>query len=132
MAKTIERLSVERWVEIRPAVYGEEKWDLITAARGFVYPSRWEAFGNSAAEAAALGVPVLTGTYPLGLHLSDSDAGIAASPDPESLAEGLVRIGDPSSAKLGERAREVMRAFSWTDVGASWGRQLGDLVTTSR
>lgn len=125
------QLDLERWVDIQPGVYGSEKWRLMESARAFLYPSRWEAFGNSAAEAASIGVPVLTGKYPLGKYLARRNAAIAAAPDPASLAQGILRVMAPEAAELGANAQTVMRSFSWPSVAASWGEQLTRLASSA-
>lgn len=120
----VEQLDLGRWVEIRPAIYGREKFELMASARGFLYPSLFEAFGNSAAEAASLGVPVLTGTYPLGRYLAERDAGIAVAGDPEAIAEGLAELQGPSASRLGANARDAMIPFTWDSVAEAWASQL--------
>jgi glycosyltransferase involved in cell wall biosynthesis len=67
-------------------VQGPAKDRLTAQAAGFVYPSRWEGFGNAPAEAAALGVPVLTTPYPPGCFLAERDAAIVAEPTPDAQA----------------------------------------------
>lgn len=126
--RAVQRLSLERWVDICPPIYGRAKFELMASAKGFLYPSLFEAFGNSAAEAASLGVPVLTGTYPLGQYLASQNAGLAVSVDPEALAEGLLQLTDSAAGELGPRAREAMRPFSWTSVAEAWGSQLMGLT----
>jgi glycosyltransferase involved in cell wall biosynthesis len=120
----IRRLGLASWVDVRPPIYGRTKFEIMAAARGFLYPSLFEAFGNSAAEAAALGVPVLTGEYPLGQYLDDHDAGIAVPGEPDAIAEGLEMLLQPSAGRLGANAVKAMTPFSWTAVGEAWGSQL--------
>lgn len=127
-ADQINRLSLQKWITVGPAAYGSDKWELLTTSRGLLYPSRWEAFGNSVAEAAALGVPVLTGMYPLGRYLSEREAAIAVSVDPESLAEGIRHLELPSAAKAGRNAAAVIADFSWPRVSQTWGERLRELV----
>jgi glycosyltransferase involved in cell wall biosynthesis len=43
-------------------VSGEEKWELLWSAEGFLFPSLYEGFGLPVLEAQAVGVPVLTST----------------------------------------------------------------------
>lgn len=120
----VRALNLQRWVEVRPPIYGREKFELMAAARGFVYPSLFEAFGNSAAEAASLGVPVLTGEYPLGEYLRSKDAGLLVAPDPDEMAAGLSRLLEPSAADLGVNARPAMARFTWEAVAEAWATQL--------
>ena len=127
-AATVERLGLSSWVEVRPPVYGRAKFELMASALGFVYPSLFEAFGNSVAEAASLGVPVLTGRYPLGRYLEARGAGIAVEPNPESMVAGLETLIKPESARLGWSARQAMRPFTWDAVARAWAQQLLTLV----
>ena len=120
----VRELGLQRWVEVRAPVYGREKFELMASARGFLYPSLFEAFGNSAAEAASLGVPVLAGQYPLGEYLRSRDAGLVVAPDPEDMATGLSRLLEPSAARLGANARPAMSGFTWEAVAQSWATQL--------
>ena len=88
--RLVASLGLEDRVVIGEHLSGDEKWEAFVGARAFVYPSRWEAFGNSTAEAAALGVPTLVTPYPLGEHLAEpGGAAMLAAPDPVALAEGL-------------------------------------------
>lgn len=125
----VEQLDLGRWVEIRPAIYGREKFELMASAKGFLYPSLFEAFGNSAAEAASLGVPVLTGTYPLGRYLAERDAGIAVDGEPEAIAEGLAELQGSSASRLGANARDAMTPFTWDSVAEAWASQLPSSAT---
>ncbi len=125
----IDELDVGDRVLIGPPAYGEEKWRLITSAVGFVYPSRWEGFGNSLAEAAALGVPCLATPYPLGRHLAARDAVILAEADVASLARGLERLSSPQAATVGARAAAAVRDdLTWDAVATRWLEQAAALV----
>lgn len=122
--EAITRLGLDPWVSIRAPIHGRAKYELMASARAFVYPSSFEAFGNSAAEAASLGVPVLTGNYPLGRYLAENRAGIAVAPAPRDMAIGLKAIQGQDAARLGANARVVMRRFTWDAVAQEWASQL--------
>jgi glycosyltransferase involved in cell wall biosynthesis len=129
LAELVARLGVEPWVQIGPPVHGPDKDRLMAAAGGFVYPSRWEAFGNAPAEAAALGVPVLATPYPLGRFLAEHDAAIVAEPSPQALADGLLALRGPHAEEIGRNAaRVVQQAFRWEDVARSWLEQARTLL----
>ena len=129
VAEMVNAMGLDEWVRIGDAVYGRDKFDLLSRASGFVYPSRWEAFGNSVAEAAALGVPVLTTTYPLGLYLAERSAGVAKQPEPAALATGISEITGPTSARMGSNARRVAaEELSWDAVVRSWLSQVEQLL----
>jgi glycosyltransferase involved in cell wall biosynthesis len=117
----VDRLDLTGSVTIGPAVYGDDKWRLVTAATGLVYPSRWEGFGNSLAEAAALGVPTLATPYPLARSLADRGGCLVVDPTPEAIAAGLVRLGGPDSADVGANAaRFVTEELTWDAVARRW------------
>jgi glycosyltransferase involved in cell wall biosynthesis len=125
----VRDLELEGWVTIGEPVRGAEKWDLLARARGFAYPSRWEAFGNAVAEAAAAGVPTLTTPYPLGRYLGDRGAALVVEPTPDALADGLRRLLAPEAAELGWRARTIVRLeFAWDRVARSWLQQVERLL----
>jgi glycosyltransferase involved in cell wall biosynthesis len=127
----IERLNLGAEVSVEGPVYGRDKWDLLAAARGFVYPSRWEGFGNSVAEAVSIGVPTVTTHYPLGQHLASQGGAILAAPSPEGLAGGLEKLSGPDAPQVGSKGSAIVRSeMSWDNVTSVWRRQLLDLAGT--
>jgi glycosyltransferase involved in cell wall biosynthesis len=118
-------LDLEGHVDIGPPVYDDDKWTLLASSLGLVYPSRWEWFGNSLAEAAALGVPTLATPYPLALYLAERHACTVVEAEPAALAEGLrslLRI----AARRGASApvTEVADYLDWSAVARQWLDQL--------
>ncbi|MDQ1511019.1 MAG: hypothetical protein QOG50_2863 [Actinomycetota bacterium] len=127
MVALVRDLHLEEWVSVEPPLYGDEKWSALRSASGFVYPSRWEGFGNSVAEAASLGVPLLVTPYPFGRLLHRRGGAVLALPTVEGLAEGLQAVG--GAAALGARAQQiVLDEMSWDAVGQSWLAQAKALV----
>jgi glycosyltransferase involved in cell wall biosynthesis len=127
MTALVRELQLEDWVSIEPPLYGDEKWAALQHSTGFVYPSRWEGFGNSVAEAASLGVPLLVTPYPFGRLLHRKGGAVLALPTVEGLAEGLQAVG--GAAALGARAQEiVLDEMSWDCVGRTWLDQAEALV----
>jgi glycosyltransferase involved in cell wall biosynthesis len=125
----IRALGLARWITVGDPAYDQEKYELMKRAAGFVYPSRWEAFGNSVAEAAAIGVPTLTTPYPLGQHLAARNAGIVANPTPASLADGFQRLLGEDARAVGRRASKVVRTeFTWEGTARSWLRQVQEVL----
>jgi glycosyltransferase involved in cell wall biosynthesis len=125
----IERLQLGDHVSVEPAVYGRDKWDLLASAKGFVYPSRWEGFGNSVAEAVSIGVPTVTTHYPLGRHLATQGGAFLAAPSAEGLAGGLEKLSSPDAPQVGSKGRALVRSeMSWDNVTSVWRRQLLDLA----
>ena len=128
-ARTVAELGLGEWVEVGEPVYGPEKWGLIARAEAFVYPSRWEAFGNSTAEAVAAGVPTLATPYPLGRFLARRGAAVLAGGTPAALADGLRRVRAPGAGETGRRGARIAREeLSWDRVAQRWLEQAGALV----
>jgi glycosyltransferase involved in cell wall biosynthesis len=122
-------LGVEDSVVIGPPVYGDEKWRLLSEASAFAYPSRWEAFGNSAAEAVGLGVPTLVAPYPLGCYLASRGGAVLANPTPRDLAGGIEMVLSSDAARIASTGAHLISSeFNWTDVSGSWLRQMEALV----
>lgn len=124
----VRELQLGDHIKIGSPVYDDEKWQLMQKAAGFVYPSRWEAFGNSTAEAAALGLPILVTAYPLGRYLAEHEAAILAETNVAGLADGLRRLRGSDASSVGARAATlVRRSFTWDAVAEDWLTQLAAL-----
>lgn len=129
VTRLVRELELGDRVVIGEPVYGDDKWRAFTTATGFAYPSRWEGFGNSTAEAAALGVPTLVTPYPLGVHLAQRGGAILADADVAALAAGLQRLGSPEAATVGARAAEIVtEELTWDAVARRWLEQATALL----
>lgn len=127
--RMVAELGLERWITIGEAVYEEEKYELLAHAVGFVYPSRWEAFGNAPAEACSVGLPTVVTPYPLGRHLASRDGAILVEPTPGGLAEGIRALRASDATSIGRRGREVVRGeLAWASVVESWLEQVEALI----
>jgi len=127
--RLIGTLGLDPWVMIGDAVHGQAKWALLSRASGFVYPSRWEGFGNSVAEAVSIGVPTLVTPYPLGRHLASRGGAIIAEPTADALAAGLQALSAQRAAEVAAAGARVMRAeMSWDAVARSWLAQTEALL----
>ncbi|MDP9220263.1 MAG: glycosyltransferase [Actinomycetota bacterium] len=125
----IDTMGLRDWVSMRPPVHGAEKYEVLSKAKAFVYPSRWEAFGNSVVEAACLGVPLAVTQYPLGSYLAKRSAAVQGSASPSGVADALHRIAQPDSGKVGARAREIAHHdFAWDTVAKAWITQVEALL----
>lgn len=129
VADMINTLGLADWVSIRPPVHGDVKYDVLSKARGFVYPSRWEAFGNSVVEAACLGVPLAVTQYPLGSYLAKRSAAVQGSTSPSGVADALYGVAQSDSGEMGARARRIAHHdFAWDTVAKAWIAQVEALL----
>lgn len=121
----VTKLGLEPWIDIGEHLSGDEKWQALAGARILVYPSRWEGFGNSVAEAAAAGVPILATPYPLASYLAARGAAILADPTPQGIAAKLTYLLDRPNDALSQRGIDVARrTFAWSAVAARWRDRL--------
>jgi glycosyltransferase involved in cell wall biosynthesis len=125
----VSDMQLAPWVCVGEQLLGEAKRDALTRASCFVYPSRWEAFGNSVAEAASVGLPVLTTWYPLGRHLAERDAAVACMHSVAALAQGLDRVQQPDAPCMGANARRVVETtMQWEDTARRWVEQVTEVL----
>ena len=125
----VRDLALERWVTVGSAVYGNEKWDTLSRATGFVYPSRWEGFGNSVAEAASIGVPTICTPYYLGRFLAARNGAFLAEPTEAGLADAMLQLNTPRAREIGRNAREIVeQEIAWDQVGKTWLAQAEALI----
>jgi glycosyltransferase involved in cell wall biosynthesis len=123
--RLLSELDLGRQVELGPPLLGAEKWELLVRAVGFVYPSRWEGFGNSLAEAAAIGTPTLATPYPLARYLEERGACVVVDAEPAALADGLrelMRVAQDRSRAAVAPAEDL--DLDWDSVAHSWLEQL--------
>jgi glycosyltransferase involved in cell wall biosynthesis len=113
----VEQSGLERRVQICGPVFGEEKWAAYRDSDVFVLPSVNENFGNSAAEAAAAGTPVVVtrgcGIAPL---LADV-AGLVVAHDSGAISQALARIlGDAELHKrLSAGCKNLTSRLGWEE-----------------
>lgn len=125
----VEKLDLKASVTVGEAVYGNEKRSLLTRARGFVYPSRWDACPNAVLESTSLGIPTLTGPYPLGRFFEERGAAFVAGDEAGSLADGIKRLMSPDAVDMAPIGAEVvLRELSWDHVARSWLTQTEELL----
>ncbi len=102
-------------VTLTGPLYGHQKLEALVDADVFVLPSRYESFGNAAAEAIACGTPVLV-TDRCGIApLVDGKAGLAVAYDVAALHKGMKQLLDDDLplATLRRECAAVARDLSW-------------------
>ena len=118
-------LGVEHRVLFLGPLYGGDKRAALLDADVFALPSRYENFGNTAAEAVACGTPVIV-TDQCGIApLIEKRAGLVTSYDSQSLAGALREL-------FGDRALYQRLKAGCPDVAAeiSWDRLIGEMQTS--
>jgi len=117
LTTTASRLGISGRVKFSGPLYSDDKWAAYRDADVFVLPSQNENFGNTAAEAAAAGTPVVV-TEQCGIAPLVKDvAGLVVAHDATSVAsalEGLLR--DPQlHAKFVSGCAELTSRLSWEE-----------------
>jgi glycosyltransferase involved in cell wall biosynthesis len=129
VVKLVRDLGLERWVKIGDPIYGEEKWDTISQAAGYVHPSRWDTSPMSVAEAVGAGVPTLVTDYPFGRLLASKGAAVMCERSPQGIAIGIERLLSEEGARIGRTGTTVAtESLSWDNVARSWREQVERLM----
>ena len=127
--RLISRLDLGAWVKVEEPIHGLEKFKLLARSSGFVYPSRWEGFGNSVAEAVSVGVPTVVTPYPLGCYLASRGGAILAEPTPKSLARALESLSSREAPGIGARGAQIVhKEITWDLVSHQWLSQVKALL----
>jgi len=97
-------------------LYGEDKKAAIVDAALFALPSRYENFGNSAAEAIACGTPVIVSDACGIASLIDGRAGLVCGYNAHSLLDCLSRLLSDERLRqtFGSRCPQLAQELSWS------------------
>lgn len=113
----IEEFNLGERVILTGPLYGKEKLQGLVDADLFVLPSRYESFGNAAAESIACGTPVLV-TDRCGIApLIAGKAGLVVPYDVRALHKGMKRLLESEAllAQLRAGCAEVAESLSWDE-----------------
>ena len=113
LEKMIAEAGVEDFFHFYGPAYGSEKYDILTAADSFIYPSRWEGLPFAVVEAMAVRQLCLVtpASDPAGL-IEKSDAGIVFPTSVEGIADGISRamdLNDSEKELLLTSASQIVR-----------------------
>lgn len=111
------QLGVSSQVHFTGAIFGEAKWAAYRDADVFVLPSQNENFGNTAAESAAAGTPMVV-TEQCGIApLLANVAGLVVPHEAAALAQAILAvIGNPElHAKLAAGCKTVTTQLGWEE-----------------
>ena len=125
----VDRLDLHPWVAVGGPVYGAEKWELMSRAAGFVYPSRWEACPTAVQEAVALGLPTLVTDYPLGRYLAARGGAVLADRTTFGLVSGYRRLLAEDARDVGFRGAQIVgQEMAWDAVAQVWLTRVNALL----
>jgi glycosyltransferase involved in cell wall biosynthesis len=111
----IERLGLERRVELAGYVEHEGLASLYRGAACLVFPSRYEGFGLPVLESMASGTPVVASRAGAVPEVAGDAAVLVEPGDPEALAEGIRQaLGDRE--RLVAAGLERARRFTWSET----------------
>jgi glycosyltransferase involved in cell wall biosynthesis len=133
LAATASRLGISERVKFSGPLYGDDKWAAYRDADVFVLPSQNENFGNTAAEAAAAGTPVVV-TEQCGIaQLIEDVAGLVVAHDETSVANALLRLlSDPQlHAKFVSGCAQFTSRLSWEEPVSQMETLYATLTTPS-
>jgi glycosyltransferase involved in cell wall biosynthesis len=135
VSEVARRAGIDGRVEQVGRVTGPAKWCLLASATVVAIPSRHESFGLVAAEATAIGTPVVAFDLPP-LHeiLSDCGGLLVAPYDTEAFAAalGLVLTDDKQRSALAAQCRVQARRFDWDRAARAHDRVYRAAVQAAR
>jgi len=118
-------LDLEGSVHVGDPIYGDDKWELMARAKGFVHPSRWEGSPMAVAEAISIGTPTMVAGYPMGRFMASRGGAILVDLTPHSVRDGIKRLLSDEAKERGARGLEVARRdLSWDTLARSWVKQV--------
>jgi len=114
----IRELGLEENVEMTGFVSDGELIRLLNSSKVFVFPSKYDGFAQSVAEAMACGLPCVISNIPA-LRENYGEAAVLVEPkDVEGFADTILQLlkDRKRREKLGGSARECVKKFDWEDV----------------
>jgi glycosyltransferase involved in cell wall biosynthesis len=96
---------------------------MYNAATVFVYPSLYEGFGIPPLEAMACGTPVCLSSIPVFHEVYGPDTAAYVDPhDPESIADGLIRLLDDEAGRRRQvqRGLALAKQYNWDTVSGQY------------
>jgi glycosyltransferase involved in cell wall biosynthesis len=104
-------------VHVVGPVWGRERDALVAACDAFALVSWSENFGTAAAEAAALGIPVIVSNEcGVAEVVTAANAGLACAVDPISIRSALTTLQDRAAQLADERAARVARVLALVNL----------------
>ena len=133
IAQSVAQLQIGERVTMIGPLYGNGRLQAFVDADVLVLPSRYESFGNVAAESIACGTPALV-TDQCGIApLVKDRAGLVVAADVEGLKNGMARLlsDDALLAGLRSGCAAVAQGLSWDEPVAAMESLYASMISTS-
>ncbi|MCS7203731.1 MAG: glycosyltransferase family 4 protein [Thermodesulfovibrio sp.] len=127
LREMINRKGLKDKVRLIGFVSGKDKIDFIKNALFIVMPSRYEAQGIVALEAAALGKPLIVSDIPELRYVTENGFGISfRSEDAESLRQAIEYLlkNEHLIEEMGLRGRRYAAKFTWDKIADEYEKYL--------
>lgn len=137
MQARLQRLAAARQLEGRVffsgAAFGEEKWNAYCDADVFVLPSQNENFGNTAAEAAICGTPVVVTQHCGIAPLLAGTAGIVVAHETGEVARAVKEVlcNDALRCRLAQGGKNAASLLGWHEPVSQMENLYARLAGTS-
>lgn len=107
-----------KFISYQGPLYGEEKYDMLSKADLFVYPSRFEGIPRSIRESLYFGVPVLvTPETNFAEYVESYKAGYSCSCEAGSIFEAIERFSLEQNDDLKSNAKKLLKEhYTWSQV----------------
>ena len=115
----VTSLGLQATVDLRDAVYAQEKDRLFRESDLFVLPTLSENFGIAIAEALSYGLPVITTTEVPWSEIAEHGCGWIVPPTQPALEMALAQacaLPAGSLRTMGDRGRELAQRYSWSSA----------------
>ena len=102
---------LNKWVELKEAIFNEEKSNVLSEASAFILPSYSESFGIAIAEAMFFGLPIITTTKTPWKSIRNNNLGWFINPEKEALVgalQTLFNCSEDNLLKIGNRAKSYI------------------------
>ncbi len=115
ISKTIRQEALTERILVLDQLEYEEQRAVLTGAKAFLFPSKYEGFGFPALEAMAAGIPVLASDSGALPEICGEAALVTSADDYEEMGEGIARLVNDRYFRrsLIERGEERARLFKW-------------------